>query len=127
MENDDLLATLRTLERKLHRVDQSTPVAQIEALLHPDFEEFGRSGRRYSRADIVDELMSVAVHRNVVSGEYAVRRVADGLALLTYRSAHRRKSGALHRQSLRSSLWQKTAAGWQMLFHQGTPIAGSVD
>jgi hypothetical protein len=28
----------------------------MEELLHPEFEEFGRSGRKYSRAEVLTEF-----------------------------------------------------------------------
>ena len=52
--------------------------------------------------------------------------MAEGVALLTYKSAHVGRDGALERHALRSSLWQQTPQGWQMLFHQGTPIQAFV-
>ena len=32
--------------------------ARLEALLHPDFEEFGRFGRRYSRDEVLREFVT---------------------------------------------------------------------
>jgi hypothetical protein len=31
--------------------------------------------------------------------------------------------GALERHTLRTSLWQSTGQGWQLRFHQGSPVA----
>ena len=43
-------------------------------------------------------------------------RLADDLAALRWRLSLGRRS------SLRFSLWQRTPAGWQLRFHQGTTI-----
>ncbi|KGE53094.1 hypothetical protein GW15_0204580 [Xanthomonas axonopodis pv. vasculorum] len=43
---------------------------------------------------------------------------APCLAQLGYRSIKRRQE--IERQALRSPLWRNNAAGWQLLFHQGT-------
>lgn len=87
MTVDELTHTLRALEEELHRTELRRDSSRLRALLHADFEEIGRSGRRYTRDDMLRELPS-----------------------------------ANTRVTLRASIWVATAAGWQMRFHQGTPI-----
>jgi hypothetical protein len=48
---DDLLEGLQFLEQELHRPETRRDAERMQTLLHPDFEEFGRSGRRYTRED----------------------------------------------------------------------------
>jgi hypothetical protein len=117
----DLLETLQELETELHQLATRCNTSRMEELLHPQFEEFGRSGRRYSRAEVLTEFTADTDYPRIVSMDFSVRTVGDGVALLTYRSAHRDESGDLHRHTIRSSVWVLRADGWQMLFHQGTP------
>ena len=56
MKRDELLQTLRQMEEELHRAVTQRDPAPLEALLHPDFEEFGRSGKRYDKAEILRGL-----------------------------------------------------------------------
>ena len=49
---DDLLTHLQTLEVELHHPGVRTSRARLEALLHPDFHEVGRSGRQGTPADM---------------------------------------------------------------------------
>lgn len=119
-----LLEELRLLEVELHRLETRKNVARLEELLHPDFEEFGRSGRRFTRDFVLAEFTNISEYPEVVSRDFRLMEVADGVALLTYVSAHRLDSGELHRYTLRSSLWVRGDHGWQMLFHQGTPMDG---
>ena len=51
-----LFEELKTLELELHKDETRRNANRMEALLHPDFVEFGRSGRRYSRADILNQF-----------------------------------------------------------------------
>jgi len=120
MNENELLTVLRPLEMSLHRRDARNVPETLTRLLHADFEEIGRSGRHYRRDEILDELQTTQTWPQVVSSEYRVHRIGDGLALLLYRSAHVDDEGRLHRHTLRSSLWLRTASGWQMRFHQGT-------
>lgn len=124
MSTTDLLRqTLQALEQELHRPEIRSNAARLHALLHPDFEEVGRSGRRWSLADTVVALLSESVPVDVVSDEYAVTLLGADAALLTYRSAHRQPDGGLGRHTLRASLWVRVAGAWQMRYHQGTAAA----
>lgn len=122
VSNSLLLVALRALERELHgpavRKDQS----RLAALLHDDFLEFGCSGARYTKPDILERL-SAEPQENTVSEQFQLRRASETVALLTYRSACKQPDGTHTQFALRSSLWEHSARGWQMRFHQGTPSA----
>src|SRR3954453_16811424 len=51
--------------------------------------------------------------------------LADGIALLTYATANEDVDGNRSRHTLRSSVWVRTASGWQIRFHQGTPTSAA--
>lgn len=119
-----LLEALRVLEVEPHRLETRKNVARLKELLHPDFEEFGRSGRRFTRDFVLDAFANTFEYPQVVSRDFRLVEAADGVALLTYVSALRLESGELHRYTLRSSVWVRGDHGWQMLFHQGTPMDG---
>jgi hypothetical protein len=83
---------------------------RVDRLLHPDFREFGASGRVWDRETIAAAL-AVDPGPGATATDLDAREVAAGVVLVTYRAA----------DSLRSSLWVDGADGWQVLFHQGTP------
>jgi hypothetical protein len=121
----DLLPTLQALESELHHPGVSCTLQRLEQLLHPDFWEVGRSGRRYSRETVIGYLAAQNLQPDVTASDYAVRELANGLALLTYRSTHRQSQGGAVSGALRSSIWCWTQSGWQLLYHQGTPEAAA--
>jgi hypothetical protein len=120
----ELLETLQQLETELHQLETRRNVSRLEELLHPDFEEFGRSGRIFSRMDALGEFSEITAYPSVVAKNFKVDAFSEGAALMTYTSAHVGPSGDLHRHTLRSSLWMRGAHGWQLRFHQGTPSDG---
>lgn len=103
------------LERSLLTDEIRGDRAAVAALLHPQWSEVGASGRLWTREETLDEIgpLQGEVALDVVSAE----RVADDLILLVWRAAGDDGS------ALRSSLWTRTAGGWQQRFHQGTPEA----
>ena len=117
-----LLEQLRALETELHSDKTRRDQQRMETLLHADFIEFGRSGRRYTRADILREFGLGKVLPLIQSSNFELVVLGEGAALLTYVSAHVDAGGNSYRQSLRSSIWVRTRVGWQMRFHQGTPF-----
>lgn len=123
VDTSELLALLRGLEVALHQPAARRDASRLDTLLHDDFREWGRSGLAYRKQDISTKLPGEAEPVVIVADRFEVRCLADGVALLTYRSAHRRADETLHAFTLRSSLWERTALGWQLRFHQATPTA----
>jgi hypothetical protein len=122
---DGLLATLAALECELHHPGARCSRQRLEALLHPDFREVGRSGQSYDRETVIRYLAEHGGRTEVVATDHAVHAIGHDAALLTYRSGPRHADGRVATKALRSSLWVRTASGWQLLYHQGTPAPGS--
>lgn len=120
MDHRSLLSTLRELECELHQPECRSDRARLAQLLAPDFREFGRSGALYSRDDILLRLPPETEPPQIHGQDFAVSKLSDSIALLTYRSAHVNLMG-LFRHTNRSSIWRFDLTGWQMVFHQGTP------
>ncbi|MBV6791755.1 nuclear transport factor 2 family protein [Xanthomonas euvesicatoria] len=118
MSEDALLMQLRTLELRLLVPQQRADVQVLEALLDPAFVEFGTTGRRYTRSEVIAALRAPGVAAEYCAEDFECARLAPDLAQVRYRSVDRRQG--VERQALRSSLWRSNAAGWQLLFHQGT-------
>ena len=120
MTTNDLLKHLRELEVLLHQPDVRRDRERVDELLHESFSEFTRSGRSCSRTDILEMLQQESPLGSIWSQDFAVAEIADGIALLTYKSAFVDENGEISGHALRSSLWQRTTRGWQIRFHQGT-------
>ena len=104
------------LERELLEPAVRSDASRLAELLHPSFEEIGRSGRLWGRDAIISEL-AVEDGQAAAMEVLAVDRVASETLLLTARTTDAR--GA----TLRSSLWVRSSGRWRLRFHQGTPEA----
>ncbi len=121
-----LVETLRRLEEELLRPDVRRSRAALETRLAPDFIEIGRSGRAYDREAIIGALAAEEMGTaRVWIEDFAVRLLAPGVALATYRSVRDEAAGvASPAATLRSSTWRLDRDGrWRMMFHQGTPTS----
>ena len=123
--DDPLLSALRGLEAELHHPGVRCSPQRLEELLHPDFHEVGRSGRRYTRQTVMAWLAAQQDPPSVQAWGYALSELADGCALLTYQSAHRAADGTRVEETHRASIWRRCGHAWQLFYHQGTPTAGA--
>ena len=112
---------LFALEAELQASASRRDHARLEALMDPDFREFGSSGAVY------DRLKSLAVLLNERSDDLRIdmydkvaTQISDTVALLTYQSVSRDRRGVEISRSLRSSIWRLSNGSWTILFHQGT-------
>lgn len=110
-----MLAEVVSLELRLLDPAVRVDTAEVERLLHADFREIGAFGETWDRTTITGALAATPGDRVAVS-DLTARFVRDDVVLVTY--AARRGT----RASLRSSLWVQAGDGWQVLFHQGTPV-----
>lgn len=120
-----LLVELRALEVALHQPIARRDGVRLNALLHHDFEEIGRSGRKYTRVEVVASLVaeSSVVQDPIESDGYNLSILGPDVALLTYHSALRLGDGGQVQETLRSSVWVRDGGVWKLRFHQGTPKA----
>ncbi|WP_414694324.1 DUF4440 domain-containing protein [Paraburkholderia sp.] len=123
--SESLVQKLSSLEAELHQPTVRRNGARIRNLLHPDFEEVGRSGCLYDREAIVAALLDEADGSTtaITADSYIATDLGPGVALLTYRSALRQQGGLLTRHTLRSSIWVMVGGEWQLRYHQGTAAA----
>jgi hypothetical protein len=108
-----LRAELLRLEAALAARDPDAVAEGLMSLIAPDFLEFGRSGSVWTR-DTIRELIESSQIAPVPIDGFEAAELADGVVLVTYRSA----------MTNRSSIWVRRDGRWQVRFHQATPTAG---
>ena len=122
LEIVEVLQELSCREPIFHRSEFGTTRADFERMMAEDFCEIGASGRRYSRAFVLDELEKrhAAPHVDVwETSEFECRRLAENVYLLTYMLLQDET-----RLTRRSTIWRRTGEGWKIVFHQGTMAQG---
>ena len=120
----ELAETLVELSRRepiFHRPEFGTSRADFEKMMVDDFWEVGASGARYSRKFALDELERRYTAPNYEdvweTSDFHCRQLAPDVYLLTYTLL---QHGT--RRTRRSTIWQRTAEGWKIVYHQGTIV-----
>jgi hypothetical protein len=114
-----ILEELRRREPIFHHPEFGTTRRDYEAMTHPDFWEVGASGRRYSREFVLDTLENRRPDPDEdkwLISDFHCREIARDNYLITYTLAQG------PRITRRATLWRRTQAGWQALYHQGTIV-----
>lgn len=120
-----IVAELQAREPIFHRADFYQTPEDFESLMAPGYWEVGASGRRYSRAFILEHLAKNIPVDAAAGGwtttDFACQALGPATYLLTYTLAQ----GA--RLTRRATVWQRRGPDWQILYHHGTTVTGAPD
>lgn len=86
----------------------------LEQLIHPDFDEIGRTGYSWLRPEVIRKLQTLPNQTKEVEFGRVIE-LAPGVAHIRFRTRDDR--GIVHR----SSIWINDGDGWRQRYHQGTP------
>ncbi|MDL5351558.1 DUF4440 domain-containing protein [Microbacterium sp. zg-YB36] len=121
-ESAERFQAIKHAELALLAGDTRRDGAKVEELLHADFEEIGRSGRRWTREQMIAALAAERDHVTPDPDEWLFNEVAPNLVLVTY--LLRTESG---QHSRHSSIWDTTTGTPALRFHQGTVVPAGLD
>ena len=108
---------LKSLEEALWRSETRFDLEFQQRVFAPDFFEFGRSGRRYTRDQMIF-TKEVPIKAKFPLEDFKIHQLDQNNVLITYISEV--EYDQIERGN-RSSIWSRTDKGWQLRFHQGTP------
>jgi len=118
---------LRKLEIELHQLGTRSNYSRIDQLIHNSFIEIGYSGSVYSKEEILYSLLSeVESTYTVWSQDYQFIELSKDMVQVIYKEARMDAQGTLSRHAIRTSIWKKELANWQVRFHQATPVTSFV-
>jgi hypothetical protein len=122
---EPVLEELRRLEPIFHTPDFGTTLEDFERRMAPEYFEVGASGRRYSRTFIMERLAKEVLDDAAAVGwtcsDFGLRQMGPETYQITYTLEQ------WQRVTRRTTIWKKADAGWQILYHQGTIVAGGKD
>ncbi|MBL3687862.1 DUF4440 domain-containing protein [Leucobacter zeae] len=101
-------------ERRLLSPAARTDPDALDRLIHPDFDEIGRTGYSWTRDEVIAKLQTVP--EQTLDVEFGrVIRLAEDVAHIRFRTVD--ADGVVHR----SSIWIRESGEWRQRYHQGTP------
>ncbi len=121
MESITLFENLKSLEIELSTQSIRKNSERISMLLADDFCEFGKSGRVFDKASII-QLLKEETPYEIQFSNFKFKHLSENVVLLTYQAF------AQGIYSNRSSVWCCDNDLWKLSHHQGTycPQDGSI-
>jgi hypothetical protein len=119
-ELEETLAELLRLEPIFHWPPSQMSRAELEKMTVDDFWEVGASGRRFARDfvfKVLDERRTAPQSAVWKITDPCCRKLAGEVYLFTYTLLQDNV-----RLTRRSTIWEKTADGWRIIYHQGTVV-----
>ncbi|MGE5380785.1 MAG: DUF4440 domain-containing protein [Methylocystaceae bacterium] len=110
---------LQKLEEQLLRQETRQTASTLDKPIGDSFMEFGSSGTIYNKEQTIEAMQAHTANKRIIT-DFEIRVLAPEVVLATYRLIAYGKQIKDTAHSLRSSIWQLTANGWQIIFHQGT-------
>jgi ribonuclease HI len=110
---------LRHLEEALWRRETRFDREWMDRFLHPDFDEFGASGKHHTRVDTL-EVGDQPIDARLPLMGYRLELLSQEVALVRY--VTQVTYGKVTERARRTSIWVASDGGWLLRFHQGTPI-----
>jgi hypothetical protein len=110
---------------ELKRLEESLWIAKtrfdqeyMNVILSRGFFEFGRSGRIYNREESLKASYQ-DINAVLPLKDFVIHALSSDVVLITYISEVAYETLEV---ANRSSIWIRTPTGWQLEFHQGTPV-----
>ena len=116
MAFEDIIA----LEKQLLLPEKRADVAWLAEVIAEDFEEIGASGKIYNATAIMSALLVEDDDSPVRATSFLSRELTPDLVMINYETSRRTDSVSFVR---RTSIWRRRGDSWQIIFHQGTPVA----
>ncbi|MCP5375406.1 MAG: DUF4440 domain-containing protein [Rickettsiaceae bacterium] len=119
MEN--LTDTIKKLELSLLKPEVRSSKDMLDKLIADDFIEFGTSGNKYTKKDILDRLPNSPEDARYQASDFSIEMSPENFVVVKFKTKKiiNKKETIF---SSRVSYWRKTDLGWQIFYHKSTPI-----
>ncbi|HIU57068.1 MAG TPA: nuclear transport factor 2 family protein [Candidatus Ornithomonoglobus merdipullorum] len=106
-----------SLEKDLFRAEKITDKDWLDAVLHDDFKELGKSGVIFNKKDTIDSLSAMKDGRDIKIYNFECTELKNGCCLVHYVT---RETG--DKLFYRTSVW----IGRRLIFHQASELNETV-
>lgn len=100
---------------KMHLDSEYRKSGKFLDVLHPNYEEYGQSGKRYTKKDYEDIKLDSFSYEII---DYTCIPLSKEVRLCKYVL----RNQSTHMETNRSSIWVMYQGDWKLIFHQGTKV-----
>lgn len=116
IQNTEALSnTIKDLELSLMKKEVRRSRNALDKLITEDFIEFGTSGNKYTKTDILERLPNTVENFQYVMSDFSTEIISENLIIANFKTEKVMEDGEKI-ISLRSSHWRKENNNWQIFF-----------
>ena len=108
--------TLLALEKDFFRCDKMTDRAWLNATLHDDFREVGKSGLLFGKAEVIESFAAATGDRDIAIFDFEVRQLKPDCWMVHYITKDD-AGNAIYR----TSVWVREG-NLKLIFHQASKL-----
>lgn len=114
------------LEEHMLKPNIRKSAEELDILIADDFMEIGSSGRTYTKAQVLG-LLPDSTMAEMTIFNFDIKVLALNIVQTTFRISINDSKNEEKKYSIRSSIWRFQDGKWQIVFHQGTPVANLIN
>ncbi len=109
------------LEKSLFKHEYMSDVMYLNEIIDDNFMEVGKSGKKYNKKDVIDDLSIVKEDRKIVIYNFTCEKISEDIYLIHYIT--KSNEGNM----FRTSIWRKEYDRVKIIFHQASLYRENVD
>ena len=113
--------TILELEKSLFKYEYMSDKEYLKDIIDDRYEELGKSGKKFYKCDVIDELNSLKTDRNIAIYNYTCEEICKSLWLVHYITLNN------DIKIYRTSIWKRTKNITKIIFHQASQYKDNVD
>lgn len=102
------------LEKSLFKLEYVSNLDYLNSIIDDSYEEVGKSGLKYNKQDVINELNNLKNDRNITIYNYSCKELSAGVWIIHYIT----KSNDTN--YYRTSIWKKIDEDIKIIFHQAS-------
>ncbi len=109
------------LEKSLFKHEYMSDVTYLDEIIDDNFTEVGKSGKKYNKKDVINNLSITKEDRNITIYNFTCEKLSEDIYLIHYITKSNEDN------IYRTSIWRKECERVKIVFHQASLYRENVD
>ena len=109
------------LEKSLFKYEYMSNRKYLNDIIDDKYEEIGKSGKRITKNNVIEELINFREDRNITIYNYSCEEICQNVWLIHYITLNNKT------KFYRTSIWKKSSDHIKIIFHQASEYKEEVN
>ena len=112
---------LLKLEKSLFKYEYMSNLDYLNNIIDDRYEEVGKSGKKFSKNDVINELSSIKSDRNITIYNFICNEIDKNVWLVHYITLDN------NNKIYRTSIWKQYEDSVKIIFHQASQLIENIE